>query len=108
MKAGPLNEKCIFLLALEACSALSYLHRNGIIHRDIKAANILLTDDGHVKVCDFGVAGQGLFVVSSACLRCLFADAVRDSHIQRIEAKQFCGDSLLDGTRSHQTAAIRL
>jgi serine phosphatase RsbU (regulator of sigma subunit)/tRNA A-37 threonylcarbamoyl transferase component Bud32 len=43
-------------IILEIAYALCHLHTHGIIHRDLKLENILMTEDGHVKVIDFGIA----------------------------------------------------
>jgi len=43
-------------IAIQVCSALSHAHRQGIIHRDIKPQNIILSKDDAVKVTDFGIA----------------------------------------------------
>lgn len=51
-----LNEKIIWLIFIKCCYGLEYLHNYNIIHRDLKTANILLSDNGSVWLADFGVS----------------------------------------------------
>ncbi|KAG7618875.1 Protein kinase domain [Arabidopsis thaliana x Arabidopsis arenosa] len=46
----------LFKVAIDICKGMSYLHQNNIIHRDLKAANLLMDENEVVKVADFGVA----------------------------------------------------
>lgn len=60
IKANPLELAAFKNISLQLCDAVEYLHKNDVIHRDIKSGNILLTTDtkgSHlIKLCDFGLS----------------------------------------------------
>lgn len=58
--AGRFSEEVAQFYACELVLALEHLHRHGIIYRDLKPENILLTEEGHVKLVDFGLSKFGI------------------------------------------------
>ncbi|MBM3198632.1 MAG: serine/threonine protein kinase, partial [Chlamydiae bacterium] len=56
LKKSPPSMKQALQIILQVGAALGYLHAQGIVHRDLKPDNILIMDDGQIKVVDFGIA----------------------------------------------------
>ena len=53
---GPMSQKRAMEVMADVCAALDFSHRHGIVHRDVKPANVMITKNGAVKVMDFGIA----------------------------------------------------
>jgi serine/threonine protein kinase/beta-lactam-binding protein with PASTA domain len=55
-REGRLSPERAMSLSADICGALDFSHRNGIVHRDVKPGNVMITPQGAVKVMDFGIA----------------------------------------------------
>jgi serine/threonine protein kinase len=56
MKEGRATAKQLLNIAMQVCEALQFAHSRGVVHRDVKPANILIDENGRAKVADFGLA----------------------------------------------------
>ncbi|XP_071969747.1 protein kinase C delta type-like [Engystomops pustulosus] len=67
---GPLDVKTTVLCTAEILCGIQHLHKLGVIHRDIKAENVLIDRRGHIRICDFGLAAENDFgtdMISGFC-----------------------------------------
>jgi serine/threonine-protein kinase len=55
---GPLSQERALRIAGEVLEGLDYIHANGVVHRDLKPENIMVDEHDHIKLIDFGIAGD--------------------------------------------------
>ncbi len=55
---GRLPQDRAIRIAIEILKALDYIHSNGVVHRDLKPENIMVDENDHIKLIDFGIAGD--------------------------------------------------
>ncbi|KAI1775295.1 hypothetical protein F4818DRAFT_45886 [Hypoxylon cercidicola] len=65
IQRGQFGTKRAQFYAAEVCLALKYFHENGVIYRDLKLDNILLTLDGHIKIADYGLCKEDMWYGST-------------------------------------------
>jgi serine/threonine protein kinase len=56
MRSGQTTSGKLLSIAMQVCEALQFAHSHGVVHRDVKPANVLIDERGHLKVADFGLA----------------------------------------------------
>src|SRR5687768_17145785 len=56
MAGGPLPQARVRAVLLDMLEALAFAHRKGVLHRDVKPSNVLITEEGTAKIADFGIA----------------------------------------------------
>ncbi|KAF2204839.1 calcium-independent protein kinase C [Delitschia confertaspora ATCC 74209] len=70
IQRGQFPPKRAQFYAAEVCLALKYFHENGVIYRDLKLDNILLTLDGHIKIADYGLCKEEMWYGSTTSTFC--------------------------------------
>ena len=70
IQRGQFGLKRAQFYAAEVCLALKYFHENGVIYRDLKLDNILLTLDGHIKIADYGLCKEEMWFGSTTSTFC--------------------------------------
>ncbi|PNY27155.1 Protein kinase C [Tolypocladium capitatum] len=70
IQRGQFGTKRAQFYAAEVCLALKYFHENGVIYRDLKLDNIMLTLDGHIKVADYGLCKEDMWYGTSTSTFC--------------------------------------
>jgi len=99
-QGGPLKLTTVLKIATEVCRGMDYLHKRKIVHRDLKAANLLMDETGTVKIADFGVARvmdtTGVMTAETGTYRCAAAHARRQAAVRRWRPSYLSAGSLHD------------
>ncbi|KAI8425802.1 hypothetical protein MSG28_011581 [Choristoneura fumiferana] len=86
LRAGPLPPDMARHYFAEAVLAVEYLHSYGVVHRDLKPDNLLITATGHIKLTDFGLSKMGLMSLATNLY-----EEYADREARQFSDKQVCG-----------------
>lgn len=107
-REGPINERVALRMALDVAEGLSALHRENLVHGDIKPANIVLDRDGNAKLVDFGLSGmtrhdgQGNFIGTPFFIAPELLQGVDDTHQSDLYSLGATLYYLLSGRLTHE------
>ena len=95
VKTAELDEECVLGWFTELASAIDYIHEQGIVHRDIKLGNVLLSSSGHVVLSDFGISR-------------IFSERLRSDvkAVNTIASDATTADHLVMGTRGYMAPEV--
>ncbi|HEX9216875.1 MAG TPA: methylated-DNA--[protein]-cysteine S-methyltransferase [Gemmatimonadales bacterium] len=100
LERGPMPVPVALVLGRQLCRALAVVHAQGVIHRDIKPQNVLVSRDGDVKLADFGIAELASRVAAAQ------PDAAPRGTLPYMAPEQLLGEPLDTGTDVYGTAAV--
>ena len=102
----PLPEKEVVTLGAQLAEGLSAAHGHGVVHRDLKPGNLRLTDDGRLKILDFGLAKLWLPVTASAATESLSETQAMAGTLPYMAPEQLLGERIDARTDLHAAGLV--
>ena len=98
----PFSEEQICFMCFEVLQALDHLHSKDMIHRDIKARNILLTKKGRIKLADFGLGKPSPFMFAYAETACLATPMFKEERKSFVGTVHWMAPEVINATESQR------
>jgi serine/threonine protein kinase/DNA-binding winged helix-turn-helix (wHTH) protein len=106
LQAGPLPEKKVVALGIQLVEGIAVAHEHGVIHRDLKPGNLRLTDDGRLKILDFGMAKLRMAVSPEATTASLTETQSISGTLPYMAPEQLCGGVIDARTDIHGAGMV--
>jgi len=104
--AGPMPEKEVLRLGVQLAEGLAAAHEHGVVHRDLKPGNLRLTDDGRLKILDFGLAKLRHPVTASAATESLSETRAMAGTVPYMAPEQLLGEAIDARTDIHSSGSV--